>query len=137
MTLINQLQDHAEEYLQLETPQKHTWCSGCGNYGILNALMSAITLEGYEPHQVILANDVGCNGNLSDKILINTIHGLHGRVLPLASGIHCAAPDIPVIAMAGDGATLSEGVNHLIHTARNNYDITFLLHNNHNYGLTT
>ncbi|USN55108.1 MAG: hypothetical protein H6765_00355 [Candidatus Peribacteria bacterium] len=62
---------------------------------------------------------------------------MHGRVLPLASGIHLANPELPVIAMAGDGATLSEGVNHLIHTARNNYNITFILHNNHNYGLTT
>jgi 2-oxoglutarate ferredoxin oxidoreductase subunit beta len=74
---------------------------------------------------------------VSDKIMINTMHGLHGRSLPLASGIHLANPNIPVFAMAGDGATMSEGVNHLIHTARNNYNITFLLNNNHNYGLTT
>lgn len=137
MKLHQQLSKVAQQYLELETEQVHTRCSGCGNYGILNALMSAIALEWYEGHQVILANDVGCSGNVSDKIEINTIHGLHGRVLPLASGIHCANPEIPVFAMAGDGATLSEGVNHLIHTARNNYNITFLLHNNHNYGLTT
>lgn len=137
MTFAQELQTIAPAYLKLETPQKHTRCSGCGNYGILNSLMEAIALEWHAPHEVILANDVGCNGNVSDKIEINTIHGLHGRVLPLASWIHCARPDIPVLAMAGDGATLSEWINHLIHTARNNYNITFILHNNHNYGLTT
>lgn len=137
MSYAKLIEKVAQTYLAMETTQKHTRCSGCGNYGILNALMSAIALEGYKPHEVILANDVWCSGNLSDKIEINTMHGLHGRSLPLASWIHLARPDVPVFAMAWDGATMSEGVNHLIHTARNNYNITFLLHNNHNYGLTT
>lgn len=127
----------ADKILELETPQNHTRCSGCGNYGILNALMRAIALEGIERHRMVLVNDVGCNGNVSDKILTNTLHGLHGRSLPLACGVHLANPTMPVIVMAGDGATMSEGVNHLIHTARNNFNITFLLHNNFNYGLTT
>ncbi len=137
MTYTKDIAQAAKKYLALETSQKHTRCSGCGNYGILNALMSAIALEGYAGNEVILANDVGCSGNLSDKIELNTMHGLHGRSLALASGIHLARPDMPVFAMAGDGATLSEWVNHLIHTVRNNFNITFLLHNNHNYGLTT
>jgi 2-oxoglutarate/2-oxoacid ferredoxin oxidoreductase subunit beta len=137
MSFIQEITEKATRYLDLETPQKHTRCSGCGNYGILNALMMALALEDKAPHEVILACDVGCSGNVSDKIELNTIHGLHGRVLPLATGIQLARPDMPVIAMAGDGATLSEWVNHLIHTARNNYNITFLLHNNHNYWLTT
>ncbi len=137
MSFLSEASSHANDYLDFETTQKHTRCSGCGNYGILNALMMAVTLEGYKPHEIILACDVGCSGNVSDKIETYTIHGLHGRVLPLATGTHCARPDLPVIAMAGDGATLSEWVNHLIHSARNNYNITFLLHNNHNYWLTT
>lgn len=100
MSYLNQLTEHADEYLDFETTKKHTRCSGCGNYGILNALMLAISFEGYKPHEIILACDVGCSGNVSDKIETYTIHGLHGRVLPLAAGIHCARPDVPVIAMA-------------------------------------
>jgi len=137
MSFSQDLLRNKETVLKLETDQKHTRCSGCGNYGILNAMMNAIALQGHKPHEVILALDVWCSGNLSDKIEINTIHGLHWRVLALASGIHCARPDVPVLCMAGDGATLSEGINHLIHTARNNYNVTFILHNNHNYWLTT
>ena len=130
-----ELISRAREYLDYETPQSHTWCSGCGNYGILNALTRALVLEGHKPHEVMWANDVGCNGNVSDKIMTNTIHGLHGRVLPLAAGLSIAT-DMPVVAMAGDGSTLSEGINHYIHAIRNNFNITFILHNNKNYGLT-
>jgi len=85
MSHLSQLEEHAAQYLDFETTKKHTRCSGCGNYGILNALMSAITLEGHKPHEIILACDVGCSGNVSDKIETYTIHGLHGRVLPLAA----------------------------------------------------
>lgn len=44
---------------------------------------------------------------------------------------------LKVIASAGDGATFSEGINHLIHAVRNDYPIMFICHNNENYGLTT
>lgn len=42
-----------------------------------------------------------------------------------------------MIAFGGDGATFSEGIGHLVHGLRSNYPITFVLHNNANYGLTT
>ena len=137
MSTISDLEQRAAQFLQFETKTKHTWCSGCGNYGIYNALVRALVLENHTPDSVMLAFDVGCNSNASDKIHANTIHGLHGRVLPLAAGLHLARPSMPIIAIAGDGATLSEGLNHYLHAARNNYNITFILHNNKNYGLTT
>lgn len=114
-----------------------TWCTNCGNYGINASVKRALASLGYEPHQVVLFFDIGCNGNGSDKIEGYTFHGLHGRVIPLACGASIANKDVPIIASAGDGATLSEGINHLIHAIRNNYNITFLLHNNENYALTT
>jgi 2-oxoglutarate/2-oxoacid ferredoxin oxidoreductase subunit beta len=130
------LEPKAKELLKLEAAQKHTWCSGCGNFGISTAIKNALAAQDILPHQAMLCFDVGCSGNESDKIGTNTIHGLHGRVLPLATGIKLANPDLPVIAQAGDGATFSEGINHLIHSIRNNFNITFVVHNNQNYGLT-
>ena len=62
---------------------------------------------------------------------------MHGRVLPFATGAKLANMNLPVIAHGGDGASFSEGVNHLVHTVRSNYPFVFLLHNNANYGLTT
>ena len=64
-------------------------------------------------------------------------HGLHGRVIPFAAGAKLANMKLPVIAFGGDGATFSEGIGHLVHGLRSNYPITFVLHNNANYGLTT
>jgi 2-oxoglutarate ferredoxin oxidoreductase subunit beta len=119
-----------------DSKNKHTWCSGCGDYGILSAIKRALTLENIQPHNAVMCFDVGCNGNASDKVNTNTIHGLHGRSTILASGIANANPKLQVIATGGDGSTFSEGINHLIHCIRNNYNITFICHNNANYGLT-
>ena len=114
-----------------------TWCPGCGNFGIHMALQKALTSLTISPHDVLLCFDVGCNGNMSDKIGGYRIHGLHGRVIPLASGAALANRRVKIIAMGGDGATYGEGVNHFLHAFRSNYDITFLCHNNGTYGLTT
>lgn len=113
------------------------WCGGCGNYPIQNALKRALALEGIERRDVMFCFDVGCSGNGSDKIEGNTIHGLHGRVLPLAAGIKIANHKMQVIAEAGDGATFSEGISHLCHAVRNDYPVLFILHDNQNYALTT
>ena len=131
------LAEKADQYVQLETEEKLTWCTGCGNFGIQNALKRALVLEDYGTQDFIQCFDIGCNGNGSDKIHAYTLHGLHGRVISAAAGASLANTDMKVIASAGDGATVSEGVNHFIHAIRNNYDILFILHNNENYGLTT
>lgn len=119
------------------TENLYTWCTNCGNYGINGAIKRALVSKSIKPHEVLMCFDIGCNGNGADKISSYTFHGLHGRVLPFAVGSHLANPKLPIIASAGDGATLGEGINHLVHTIRGNYDIMFILHNNSNYGLTT
>jgi 2-oxoglutarate ferredoxin oxidoreductase subunit beta len=136
MNIVSELAQKISELSAFEGKNKHTWCSGCGNFGIITAIKRALVLEQVAPHEVLMCYDVGCNGNESDKINANTIHGLHGRVIPLAAGAKIANKNLEVIAQAGDGATFSEGINHLIHAVRNNYNITFICHNNQNYGLT-
>jgi len=91
-----------------DVDENMTWCSECGNYGIQKAVFRALTLEEISQDQCVIAYDVGCSGNESDKLGAYTIHGLHGRVLPLAEGIVLANPNLRVIAHAGDGATFSE-----------------------------
>ncbi len=114
-----------------------TWCTNCGNYGITAALKRALVEEEIEPKDVLLCFDIGCNGNGADKLLGYRFHGLHGRVIPFAAGASLANSNVKVIASGGDGGTLSEGINHLVHAIRSNYNFTFMLHNNENYGLTT
>ncbi|MDD5041403.1 MAG: thiamine pyrophosphate-dependent enzyme [Candidatus Peribacteraceae bacterium] len=119
------------------SPNPCTWCDGCGDYGIWTAAKRALVTLKIAPSQVLLCYDVGCHGNMSDKIGGYRMHGLHGRVIPLAAGAALANPAIPVIAFGGDGASFSEGVGHLVHGIRSNYRMTFVMHNNANYGLTT
>lgn len=114
-----------------------TWCDGCGDYGIWTAVKRALVSLKIPPHGVLLCYDVGCHGNTSDKLLGYRFHGLHGRVLPFAAGAALANPTVPVLAFGGDGASFSEGIGHLVHAIRSNYPVTFILHNNANYGLTT
>lgn len=130
-------QNCSTKYIEYASPNLKTWCTNCGNYGIAAATKRALVAEGLEPHQVLLCYDIGCNGNGSDKIGGYRFHGLHGRVIPFAAGASLANNKVKVVASAGDGATLSEGINHLIHAIRNDYNVTFLLHNNANYALTT
>lgn len=134
---IKELIERKKEYLAFESDEKLTWCGGCGNYGIRNAMQRALTMSGFGLRNTMFYYDIGCNGNASDKTSAFSFHGLHGRVLPLAAGGALANLKIKTIASAGDGATMSEGVNHLVHAVRSNYPMVFLLHNNQNYGLTT
>ncbi len=129
----------ADQYMQYDTSDDVplTWCEGCGNYGIQNALKRALVLEKLGRKDVLFCFDVGCSGNGSDKMEGYTIHGLHGRVLPLAAGVKIGNQKKTVIAEAGDGATFSEGAGHVVHAVRNDYPIMFLHHDNQNYALTT
>jgi 2-oxoglutarate/2-oxoacid ferredoxin oxidoreductase subunit beta len=135
--LADKLVDNTPKLLAWETDKKITWCSNCGNYGIQNAMMRALVLEGYEREDFVMVFDVGCNGNGADMMDAYTMHGLHGRAIPLAAGAALANDKIKVIASGGDGASISEGVNHLVHGVRNNFPMVFICHNNENYGLTT
>lgn len=114
-----------------------TWCPGCGNFGIHMALKKAFSELDISPKDAFISFDIGCNGNGADKINVNGYKGLHGRSVPLAVGVKLANRKLTVIADIGDGGTLHEGIDHLIHAIRSNYDITILIHNNQNFALTT
>ena len=115
----------------------YTWCTNCGNYGIHGALKDTLVEMEIPPERNVLCFDIGCHGNGADKIKGFNVHGLHGRVIPFACGVAIGNGKLNVIAFGGDGATLGEGINHLIHAIRSDYNITFFLHDNENYGLTT
>jgi 2-oxoglutarate ferredoxin oxidoreductase subunit beta len=120
-----------------QSPNLPTWCPGCGDFAIWNSIKQALVQEQMSPMDVVLCFDIGCNSNMADKINAYVFKGLHGRVIPLASGISLANQGIPIIAVAGDGGTFDEGMQHFVHSIRSNYNITFILHNNCDFGLTT
>ncbi len=113
-----------------------TWCPGCGNFGILNAVKKALVELDIEPHRVLMVSGIGQAGKLPHYTRGNVFNSLHGRPLPVATGAKIANPELIVIAIGGDGDGYGEGGNHFIHTIRRNHDITYLVHNNQVYGLT-
>ena len=121
----------------LATPMKNTWCPGCGNFGILMAAKRAMIQLGLEREEVVAITGIGCHGKITDYIKVNGIHVIHGRVLPVATAIKLANRDLTVIGFAGDGDAYNIGIGHLSHAARRNPDVTFVVHNNLIYGLTT
>ncbi len=125
------------EAKDLSTPNKITWCPGCGNFGILSAAKNAIAELGLERENVVAVSGIGCHGKISDYLNVNTFHGIHGRVLPLATGIKLVNPDLTVIGFSGDADCYDEGWDHFCHSIRRNVDVTLIVHDNMILGLTT
>lgn len=121
----------------LKTKEPNTWCPGCGNFGVLRALHSAIIDLGIPREQCLIVTGIGCHGKIYNYININGIHGIHGRVLPVMTGIKLANHDLTVIGCAGDGDQFDEGLGHLPHATRRNVDVKLFTHNNKVFGLTT
>jgi len=113
-----------------------TWCPGCGDFGILNALKKALLNLGKEPKDILLVSGIGQAAKLPHYIKCNCFNGLHGRALPPAIAAKITNPKLTVIVTTGDGDCYGEGGNHLIHNIRRNVDITVIVHNNQIYGLT-
>ena len=113
------------------------WCPGCGDFGVLNALQRAVFELGRQPHELLVVSGIGCSSNLPGYFNAYGMHTLHGRSLPVATGAKLGNHQLTVIATGGDGDGYGIGGNHLMHTARRNIDITYLVMNNQIYGLTT
>lgn len=119
------------------TPQFPTWCPGCGNFGIWAALKNALVELNIPPHRAVLVFGIGCSGNFNSFIKAYVFHALHGRALPVGLGVKLANHELDVIVIGGDGDGYAEGLNHFIQTMRSNINLTYIVHNNHVYSLTT
>jgi 2-oxoglutarate/2-oxoacid ferredoxin oxidoreductase subunit beta len=116
--------------------QTPAWCPGCGNYAILKTFKDAVVELGMEPHQFTMVSGIGQAAKFPHYIRCNTFNGLHGRALPVATGIRLANHEMPVIISTGDGDCYGEGGNHFIHGIRRNINVKLFVHDNQIYGLT-
>lgn len=124
----------------LGTGAKNTWCVGCGNFAILTAIKTVLNelhSEGLPMENVVMVAGIGCHAKIADYVNVNSFYSLHGRVIPPATGIKIARPDLTVIGHSGDGDSYGEGIEHLIFAAKRNVDMTLIVHTNRVYGLTT
>ena len=113
------------------------WCPACGNFAQLTAIKGALVELGIEPENVVVVSGIGCSSNLPEFINAYGFHGIHGRLLPVASGVKWANPRLTVIGYGGDGDGFFEGTQHFFHTAKRNLDLTYIVSDNQIFGLTT
>jgi 2-oxoglutarate ferredoxin oxidoreductase subunit beta len=114
-----------------------TASGNCGDFGVQAGINKALTDLGIEKHNVVIVSGIGCSSSMPHPFSTFGIHSLHGRLLPVAAGVKLANDDLTVIGTGGDGDGYGIGVGHLIHNARRNVDLTYIVMNNEIYGLTT
>ena len=117
--------------------EKAQWCPGCGDFAILGALKQALNELEIPPHETVVCSGIGCSSKLPHYLRTYGYESIHGRGLPVASGTKLANHKLNVIAVGGDGDGYGIGTAHFVHIMRRNYDLTYVVHDNQIYGLTT
>ena len=112
------------------------WCSGCGDYGVLKGLTQALADLEIVPDQLAVVSGIGCSSRLPGYTRSYAFNSIHGRALPIATGLKLARPDITTVVVGGDGDGFSIGLGHLPHAVRRNVDLTYAVLDNGIYGLT-
>ena len=112
------------------------WCPGCGNGVVLGAIARAFAELDLTRENTVVVTGIGCWGKADDYVTTNSFHGTHGRALAFGTGIKLANPQLDVVVLMGDGDGVTIGGNHFIHAARRNVDVTAIVVNNLNYGMT-
>lgn len=119
-----------------KSAEKPTWCPGCGDFGVLNAVYNALLSKGYNSKDVVCISGIGCSSRLPYFMSTYGFHSIHGRAMPVATGIKVGNPELKVLAFGGDGDAFAIGAGHFVHAVRRNLDITYIIMDNAIYGLT-
>jgi 2-oxoglutarate ferredoxin oxidoreductase subunit beta len=112
------------------------WCSGCGDYGVLKGLTQALADLEIEPDKLAVISGIGCSSRLPGYTKSYAFNSVHGRSLPIATGLKVARPEITTVVVGGDGDGFSIGLGHIPHAIRRNVPLTYAVLDNGIYGLT-
>lgn len=112
------------------------WCPGCGDHSILTAVEKLLVAEQLRPEQTVFVSGIGCSSRFPHYLRTYGFHGIHGRALPVATGVKLHRPDLTVFVVMGDGDCCSIGAGHWIHAIRYNMPMVVMLLDNGIYGLT-
>ena len=123
-------------FADFKSDKKPTWCPGCGDFGTMNGLLKALSNTGASPENTFFVAGIGCSGKIGTYVRTYSIHGVHGRALPVGCGAKIANPNLEVMVAGGDGDGFSIGAAHFIHAVRRNVDMTYVVMDNRIYGLT-
>ena len=118
------------------SPLEPVWCSGCGDFGVLKALTQALADLEIEPDKLAIISGIGCSSRLPGYTRSYAFNSIHGRALPIATGLKLSRPEITTVVMGGDGDGFSIGLGHIPHAVRRNINMTYVVLDNGVYGLT-
>jgi len=112
------------------------WCPGCGDHSVLGSLQRLARDEQLPPEKTVIVSGIGCSSRFPHYMKTYGFHGLHGRPLPIASGVRSRRPDLNIFVVTGDGDCCAIGTAHWIHAIRYNMNMTVMMLDNQIYGLT-
>lgn len=112
------------------------WCPGCGDHSVLTAVERLLISEQLDPERTVFVSGIGCSSRFPHYLKTYGFHSLHGRALPVATGVKLHRPDLTVFVVMGDGDCTSIGAGHWLHATRYNMRMTALMLDNAIYGLT-
>jgi len=114
------------------------FCAGCGALTVMGEFLRAIHELGYENlNKFVFCSGIGCSSWIpSPYFKADSVHTLHGRSIPVATGIKLLRPELNVVVFGGDGDIVGIGLSHFIHAARRNLDVLVIMLNNMIYGMT-
>src|SRR6476469_8347744 len=118
------------------TADHPTWCPGCGDFAVLASFYKVLEKRQLDHEKIVTLAGIGCSSRFPYFVNGHGAHFIHGRAVPLATGISLARPDLHVFLFGGDGDGFSIGGNHLDHGARKNINLTYFIMDNFVYGLT-
>jgi 2-oxoglutarate ferredoxin oxidoreductase subunit beta len=128
--------DQSAETKSFRNNVKPIWCPGCGDFGVLTALVNGLDSLQLNTADVAVISGIGCSSRLPGYMSCYGFNAIHGRAIPIATGLKLGRPDLTVVITGGDGDGFAIGGNHVMHAVRRNIDITYIMMDNGIYGLT-
>ena len=127
--MVYKKEDYREEW-------NEAWCPQCGDFGIREACYLALEKLQLDPHKTVIVSGIGCSSKGAHDFKVYAAHTLHGRPIPVATGIKLANPNLKVIVHSGDGDCYGIGAGHFVNVGRYNVDLTVIVFDNSVYALT-
>ena len=111
------------------------FCPGCG-HGIISRLIMECLDELEQSDNIIFPIGVGCSSNLGAGLECDRLHCSHGRAGAVATGMKRVNPDVLIVSYQGDGDAYNIGIAETFNAAYRNENITVIVVNNTNFGMT-
>jgi len=113
----------------------HNLCPGCGEGIAVRVIANVIEEMGIQD-EAILVNGVGCYGQATYMIKVDSVGALHGRAPAMATGLRRTHPGPVIFTVQGDGDLFAEGVLEAVQAATRGENITIICVNNGVNGMT-